>query len=216
MKALNAQMDATERGLSSARRKFVIPTFFAQGILADLFSSNGLSSGAQFTVPGVPVPLTAPAISNVQWAFSVNASFNLFAGGADASKVRQESERLHQIEMERESVRTQLEAGVRQSLQHARAAYAAIDLEKRSAEAATKNYELVRRSYTQGARSITDLIDAQNLAFAANVASSASLYGFLQSYFTVLRTFGKFDVLLTDQERKETLFKLIQTEEKRI
>ena len=70
-----------------------------------------------------------------------------------------------------------------------------------AAEASGKNLELVVDSYSLGAISIIELLDAQNAALVSEEAASNAVYDFLIDLMQVQRAIGKFDIFQTDQDR---------------
>ncbi len=56
---------------------------------------------------------------------------------------------------------------------------------------------------------MTELVDAQNVAFAAGIASPAADYTFLQAYFDAQRAVGTFDIVQSNSERQDTLKQML-------
>ena len=67
---------------------------------------------------------------------------------------------------------------------------------------------MVTDAYAQGTASILDLLDAQNAALASEEAASIAVYQFLIDYMEVQRALGRFDVFLSEDERRETIDRL--------
>jgi outer membrane protein len=211
VKNLDQQLAAAARSVGSDKAKFVLPSLTADALVTHTFNAN--MPGA--LGPSVsPVPLAFSALDSTQWALSLNLAYNLFNGLGDLAKLREDAEKLHQLEVTRASAREGIEQALRQAMQRVRAAYVSIALEQTSAKSAGQNYELVRRAYVRGAQSITDLTDAQNNAFNADVGASTSVYSFFQAYFNMERALGTFDVMQTEQERADFTSRLALLEKK--
>ncbi|MEM8834084.1 MAG: TolC family protein [Pseudomonadota bacterium] len=99
--------------------------------------------------------------------------------------------------------KNQIEQDVRNTMEAAHASYNSIPLAKTSEQAAEKNYELVKDSYAQGARNITDVLDAQDSLIDAREASLNSVYAFLIDLMNLQRAIGAYDFFLTDTQRME-------------
>jgi outer membrane protein len=209
LKSLDAQVAAIERGVFSDRAKFFLPTLSANALVTHTIASD--APGALGPIPGA-IPIAFSAASATEWAVTGTLTYNLFNGLGDQAKLRQDAEKLQQLEVSRSSQREETEQSLRQAVQKAKAAYTSIALEQTSAKAASENYELIRRAYVRGARSITDLIDAQNNAFNAEVAASTAVYSFFQAYFNMERALGRFDLMQTEKERREFLSRLTMME----
>jgi outer membrane protein TolC len=74
-------------------------------------------------------------------------------------------------------------------------------LSAEAAAAANENLAMVGDAYTRGDVSITDLIDAQDTALAADLAAADAKYGFLDDFVNVLRAVGEFGLLLDPASR---------------
>jgi outer membrane protein TolC len=72
-----------------------------------------------------------------------------------------------------------------------------------AAEAAARSYDLVVESYTQGAVSIVELIDAQRATRIANQVAANARFDFLIDLMKVQRALGRFAIFWTNEEREE-------------
>ncbi|UCC85495.1 MAG: TolC family protein [Gemmatimonadota bacterium] len=82
-----------------------------------------------------------------------------------------------------------------------RAPLANIGLSRDAADAARNNFELVQDSYSRGAASIIDLLDAQNTALIAELRAANAIYDFLIQLMNVERAAGRFDFFTSAEER---------------
>ncbi len=62
--------------------------------------------------------------------------------------------------------------------------------------------------YVRGLVSIVDLLDAQNSSLRADQAAENAVYNFLIDWMDVERAFGRFDFLMTREQREEYFQKL--------
>ena len=90
-------------------------------------------------------------------------------------------------------------------LQLARRSYSSIELSKDAADAADASLSLVTDSYSRGAVSITDLIDAQNAALSADLDAAVSLYRFITDFMNLLRAQSNFELIMDPQAWQDWL-----------
>ena len=131
-----------------------------------------------------------------EWSVGIEASLPIFTGGALKSEVSRSRNTLLQNQYNNENLQEQIETRVRNSLKQAKGSYPAIRLANDAAQAAEENLSLVIDSYSQGAVSITDLIDAQDASLEANLAAVNAQYQFMIDWIEVQRAIANFDVLL--------------------
>lgn len=190
--AIDAAIAAQGRSLVSADRAFYIPDVFFQGNLEHQFKGGAGGLGA-FQSLGTLFPeleLTAP--NNTNWSLGVDLSFPLFTSGERPAVRRQDRDALTQLRLQREAIAQRIDQRVRSALHRAGASYAGIQLARDAAEASRRSLELVTDSYSQGAVSIIELLDAQNAAVLSEEAAANAVYSFLIDMLEVERSIGKF------------------------
>jgi outer membrane protein TolC len=193
LQSLDAEITARKRTVKTAKRAFWLPDFSFRADVDELFSENGAGQRGQHPAD----------LDSTEWAVGVFASIPIFNSGGKMATLRREKEELEAIETERAAVAEREEERVTKSFNLTRAAYPGIQLSQEAAEAARKNLELVTDSYERGIKSIIDLLDAQNQALVSNEGAANSGYDFLAILMRLQRAIGKFDFLLTDEEREE-------------
>jgi outer membrane protein TolC len=109
---------------------------------------------------------------------------------------------LGRLQLERSALENRIEQRVRSSFHRAGASFAAIGQSRKAAEASMNNLELVIESYSQGAISIIELLDAQNAALVSDEAASNAVYDFLIDLLNVQRAIGTFDIFQSEEERQ--------------
>jgi outer membrane protein TolC len=100
--------------------------------------------------------------------------------------------------LQKEAEKERVETRMRSALYNAAASHSSIRLAMDAASAASENLELVTDSYSEGAVSITDLIDAQDAALAAQLQAADARYQFLIDLVDVLRAESNFNLLLQE------------------
>ena len=192
--AIDAAIDAQERAELAARRSFFLPDL---GLALDLetdISTGGAGTG------GVLGPFE-PA-DRTDWSIAFVATLPLFEGGARQAEVRQASEELSRLRLERVAVAESIELRIRAALYDITSTFPAIELAQEAATAARKNLELVTASYSRGVVSVIDLIDAQNAALVAEAAAANAVYDFLLDLMELQRSINAFDFFRSEAGRE--------------
>jgi outer membrane protein TolC len=188
LRSLDALIAAQRRNLKAADRSFYLPTLALQASLDDVFSTAG--AGTVF-----------PGFEDLRWTIGVAIGYPLLTGGARFSVRSQAAEELAGLETERGALAQRVESRVRSTLHTMGAARANIGLSRDAAEAARNNFDLVRDSYSRGAASIIELLDAQNTALIAELQAANAIYDFLIQLMNVERAAGRFDFFTSAEER---------------
>ena len=87
--------------------------------------------------------------------------------------------------------------------------YPGIRLSRDAAEAARKNLDLVKDSYSRGVMSILDLLDAQNASLVAELGAANAVYDFIVDLMEVERSVGRFTFFMNPDE-VESFFKRLE------
>ena len=189
LEGLGADISATERQLKSDKRAFWLPEVSLNAEYTENIEENRADGG---------IP---PAESD--WFVGVELSLPLFEGGARSARTKQTKNILRQLELSKIDTRNKVEQDIRNSIEALRASSSSIDLSKVAEQAATKNFALINDAYTQGARSITEVLDAQEVLISAKESALNAVYSYLIDLMTMQRAIGKFDFFLTDSEYQE-------------
>ena len=192
--ALEALLSATQRELKANRRAYWSPTVSLQGEVIhvmDEVRQAGLSAEA-----------------DTDWSVGINVTLPLFEGGARSAKVSRGRLTLRQIFTQRDATRERIEQRIRVALHDISASYPSIQLSKDAAVAAKKNLELVTESYSRGAVSILDLLDAQNAALVAEESATNAVFDFLIDLMNLQRSACGFDFFLHEDELDNWLGRL--------
>ena len=174
---------SNERELKAAKRSYYVPDVNLNARYGENFDRSGTGSNNSLLLDD-------------EWSVGIEASLPIFTGGALKSEVSRSRNTLLQNQYNNENLQEQIETRVRNSLKQAKGSYPAIRLANDAAQAAEENLSLVIDSYSQGAVSITDLIDAQDASLEANLAAVNAQYQFMIDWIEVQRAIANFDVLL--------------------
>lgn len=175
---------SNERQLRAAERVYFIPDVSLNTQYGRNIERGGIGSNNN-------------NLQDDNWSVGIQATLPLFSGGARKAEVSRANNTLVQSRYQKENVKEQIESRIRTAIQSASASYPAIRLSNDAAKAAIENLSLVTDAYSKGAVSITDLIDAQDAALAAKLASVEAQYTFMIDWVEIQRAVANFDLLLT-------------------
>ena len=176
---------AQDRQVTADKRAYYVPDVSLTSSLTENIDRSGAGSN-----------LSGTGIHDDQWSVGVQATLPLFTGGQLKSQLSKSRNAHRQLVLQREAEKERVETRMRSALFNAAASHSSIRLAMDAAAAANENLELVTDSYSEGAVSITDLIDAQDAALAAGLQAASARYQFLINLVDVLRAESNFDLLL--------------------
>ncbi len=222
---LDALTAARERGLSSLRNSFFMPTIAAFANYSNTFYKSSVSSPFQLTnIPAPPASLppelplylgqlfsviSPPLPDRNDWSVGLQLSFNLFNGFSTNAQVVQSREAVQQIQLQRKSVEEKVSLRIRLQMEKVKAAHFAIQQSHLEQDAARRGLEIVSDAYSRGAVPILNLLDAQNSTLRADNVAANTLYDFFVEYFQLERTIGQFDILMTPRERDQVMNRVL-------
>ncbi len=183
--SLDQAIAAQERQVLSSQRKYYVPEFALVGT-----SGNNLSRG------GAGANIAGLGLDDESWSLALTANWPLFTSGALRSRLNQDRYGLRRLESQRRVLEEQIEARARFALYRATGSYPALQYSEDAARAAQQNLALVTEAYAQGVVSVTDLIDAQDAALAADLRAADAQYAYLIDVVDILRATSDFSVLL--------------------
>ena len=200
LRELNDLIAAQDRLLAASKRSFFLPDVALQGDVTSRLAEGG--DGTRSEARDDPDNFL-PIPDDIDWFVGVSAQIPLFTSGARPADVSRAREELAILKIQRAAVQDQIEAGVRQAMHAAGASYAGIQLAQDAADAANQNLELVTDSYTRGAVSIIELLDAQNSALVARLGAANAVYDFFIDLMNVERASGEFYFFTPADERED-------------
>ena len=190
---------AQRREVTAAKRRFYVPELALGG-----------SWGTNLDRSGAGSDLSMTGLDDESWSIGLTASWPLFAGGALRARLNTERFSLTQLQRSRAALAEQLETRTRVALHQASGSYPSLEFSAEAAAAAAENLALVTDAYRSGAVSVTELVDAQNAALAADLRAADARYAYLIDVVNVLRSTGDFS-LLVDPGRTESWFQDVES-----
>ena len=185
VKRFDYLIKAQNRQVTADRRAYYVPDVSLTSSLTENVSRSGAGSN-----------LNGTGIHDDQWSIGVQATLPIFTSGQLKSQLSKSRNTHRQLLLQKEAEQERVETRMRSALYNAAASHSSIRLAMDAAAAANENLELVTDSYSEGAVSITDLIDAQDAALAAQLQAADARYAFLINLVDVLRAESNFDLLL--------------------
>ncbi len=137
------------------------------------------------------------------WGFNVTARYPLFQGASRAFEVGRTSSLLERLYREERLTGDIVERQTRTALRRLESSYPAIIFNRRQAEAAGRNFELVQDKYAEGLVNVTDLVEAQNESFVAQQGVAGAVYAFLIDLVNFQRAIAWFEDDRTAEEREQ-------------
>jgi outer membrane protein TolC len=198
LQRIDAAIAAAKRVQQAARRSFWVPELSFQASLTQLLAESG--AGRETPLEGLS-PIEFPEADDTNWSLGVNLTLPLYTGGSRRAELGRAREDLNRLNLERRDLADRIEQRIRSALHQARASHSGIRLSRQGAEAAGKNLELVTDSYSRGAVSIIELLDAQNASLTADQVAANAVYDFFVDLMEVQRAAGNFDIFLSTEEK---------------
>jgi outer membrane protein TolC len=178
-------LKAQNRQITADKRAYYVPDVALTSSLTENLDRSGAGSD-----------LSGTGIHDDQWSIGVQATLPIFTSGQLKSQLSRSRYQYQQLTLQQRSQKERVETRMRSALYNAAASHTSIRLAMDAASAANENLDLVTDSYSEGAVSVTDLIDAQDAALAAKLQAAAARYQFLIDLVEVLRAESNFDLLL--------------------
>ncbi len=174
-----------ERQVTAAQRRHWVP---------DIGLSATGRRNLDRTLVDTGIPFGDP--DKGSWEIGMSAVLPVFSGGALRAELSRSRYLLHQARQRRLAIEQDIETYIRVSVDQVSSSYSAIELAAAAAAASAENLGIVIDSYSKGAVSVTDLIDAQNAALGSELAAAEVKYLYLSDILEVLRATGDFSLLL--------------------
>ena len=201
IQALRYALAAQERGLTAANRSFYLPTLGLQATVNNVFVREG--AGSDFDDSNVP-----PEFSDIirqpldtTWNVGLNLNYALFEGGRKIANRRQQIESLADLRLQLQSLEDKTEQRIRSAFHSAGASYASIEQAEIGQNAAEETLALVEDSYSRGAVTILDLLDAQNNALVAAEVRAQAVFDFLIDLAEAERSIGLLVIQMTPAQQ---------------
>lgn len=190
LKALNHNLDATDRNirLNSAGR--FLPTIALQGQYNRIFNRSGAGSE----------PLPGFSLLDDNYNIALNVSIPIL--NSNQTNINRQTALIQkdQLTITKENTELAFSANVRNSVLNVINQISNIELSKVSEETAKEALELTQTAYSNGAVNIVQLIDAQNNYLNAQIARVTAVYNYLIASLQMERYLGYYFLLNTQAD----------------
>jgi outer membrane protein TolC len=132
--------------------------------------------------------------------------YPLFTGLSRFAESDRASAELERITLERAATQERVDQRVGAAALNLRGALVGLEVAREAAEAAWRNYALTEESYREGVGAIIMVLDAQNVALAADLRAATAAYEVLVSVADLQRAVGRFD-LFGSAEARDAFFR---------
>jgi outer membrane protein len=202
--SLKANVAAKKRELLSRRRALWLPTAQIQGEISYI-PYRKFVDVEPINIPGIGEFAFAFNQPRFSWYIGFGINIPLFTGLEQTYQRDQADRELAQLKATYRSAKLGIETRVRAAVNDVRARTAGLFFTRRSAKAATKNLKVIQDAYARGVASTVTLLDAQNSALAAQLASATAVYDLQAALVDLQRSTGRFELLVNAKRRKAWL-----------
>ena len=185
IEALDAEIAAIRRDRIARKREFFIPEVELLG-----------SYGRNITRSGAGADFLDANLDEDVWELRLRATLPVMTGFGRRAGLSRTNRELTRAEAQRRSLVEAIETRVTIAAQRAGGSHPAIALADEARRNAEQNFALVKEQYSKGAISITELIDAQDAALDAQLASADAQFRFLIDLAALFRAAGDFSLFL--------------------
>ena len=190
LKALNYNLDATNRNIKLNGSGRFLPTIALQGQYNRIFDRSGIGSLA-------PQGFT---LLDDNYNIALNVSIPIL--NSNQTNINQQTAFIQkdQLTINRENIELAIGANIRNAVLNVINQISNIELSKVSEDTAKEALELTQASYSSGAVNIVQLIDAQNNYLNAQITSVSAVYNYLINALQLERFLGHYFLLNSKAE----------------
>ena len=192
LKALNYNIEATERSERLCGVGRFLPTVALQGQYNYQFSRSGV---------GTDFPTGFPAVPDGYYTVGLNVSIPIFNQNKQNLNQQIASVQKEQLEISKDNFTLSIEKNINDAVLELINQISNIQLSKVFEETAKEALDLTQTSYANGAVNIVQLLDAQNNYLQAQLASANATYNYLLGAMQLERSLGLFFLLQDESER---------------
>lgn len=201
LKALNYNLDATERTERLYGSGRFLPTVALQGQYNYEFSRSGAGSEFSTFLPTPP-----------EGYYNLGLRVSIPVFNQNKQNINKQIARIQkdQIDVNINDIKQSLETNIYASVLDLINQLSNIELSKIFEDSAKEALDLTQTSYASGAVNIVQLLDAQNNYLQAQQSSANAVYNFLFSSTQLERFTGSFFLLQTNQERQDFITRFLE------
>lgn len=193
LKALNYNLDATNRSVKLNSSGRFLPTVSLQGEYNRVFDRSGVGSIA---------PIGSAFLNN-NYNVGVNVSIPIL--NSNQTNINRQTAMIQkeQLNINKANTELNLSANIRTGVLNVINQISNIELSKVSEETAKEALDLTQASYSSGAVNIVQLIDAQNNYLGAQIARVSAVYNYLINALQLERYLGYYFLVNNETENEK-------------
>ena len=191
LKQLNYNLKAVERRIKLFKRLRYMPLVSLEGQYNNEFDRSGKGTSQFLDIP------------DDSYNVLLNISFPIFNRNLNILNKQRSTLQKRQIIFDTKNTELSVSSNVRNSVLDLVNQISNIELSAISEEAAKEALELTQTSYSNGAVTIVQLLDAQNNYLDAQLAKSNAIYNYLITMLQLERSIGYYFLLNSEQDNSE-------------
>lgn len=193
LKAIDYNMDALNRSVKLYSSGRFVPTVGLQGQYFYEFSRSGA---------GTDFPPAFPVIPDNYYNLGINVSIPLIDQNLQNIKKRTSLIQADQLEVQRNEFTMNLKQSIENIVLNIVNQITNIEISGITLEASEESLDLVQTSYSEGAVTIVQLLDAQNNFLQAKLNKTNATYNYLLAIAELERVVGMFILLNTEEDNQ--------------
>ncbi|WP_300666942.1 TolC family protein [Desulfoluna sp.] len=174
-------LSAGRRRIKGFKRAFYLPDVALKGGVTEVLDRHGYDQ-------------VRDPFEEREWHVAIQASFPLVTGGERLADLRKVAGETAALSLKRRHTMTLLAEKMTDAALAVQVSGATIGLVAASRDAAEKNLALVTDAYSEGAVAVITLLDAQNTAVNARIASENAVYDHMVGVLRLQRLLGQVDL----------------------
>lgn len=139
------------------------------------------------------------------WRAGIMAELPLFTGGEITMAKKSLESQIDSLDYQKENLRNEITENINALSTLLLNDYVQTYTTSKAAESAKKSLEISTNLYAAGSISVTEILDARNAAFSAELANTISRYNFLISAVNLERAIGKYNIFATEEEKAQDI-----------
>lgn len=193
LKALNYNLEATNRNIKLNSAGRFLPTIALQGQYSKVFDRSGVGS----TAP--------PGTSFLDSNYNVALNVSIPILNSNQTNINRQTAMIQkdQLSINKENTELNIAANIRAGVLDVINQISNIELSKVSEDTANEALELTQASYSSGAVNIVQLIDAQNNYLNAQIASVSAVYNYMINALQLERYLGYYFLLNSEADNEK-------------
>ncbi|MGL4732898.1 MAG: TolC family protein, partial [Fusobacteriaceae bacterium] len=139
------------------------------------------------------------------WRAGIMAELPLFTGGEITMAKKSLESQIDSLDYQKENLKNEITENINTLSTLLLNDYVQTYTTNKAAEAAKKSLEISTNLYAAGSISVTEILDARNAAFSAELSNTISRYNFFISAINLERAIGKYNIFASEEEKAQDI-----------